>query len=298
MAHYDIYRSLGLDRRAPTAELDRQLADRLAATPQDDIAAVDELTTARAVLGDDTRRALYDQRLDDPGAPEIDVASLKELAALEVGGQPGQAAQAGQPGQAGAFVRTAGSRATDAGRKVQDSFRQSRALAIGITAAVTAVVVLLVGWGLGALSGSASGPKEDSEAIALVDEMLDHSDADELRSWLRDNTVYQYRDELMQAMNVGDDSTSSFNGMDALFSGSGIHASTSVSQRQMNQVVGQDEDDIDSFRDEGFSEEEARSRTIVGVADSSGNSKGMVAVVKQGGDYKIFNVVNASWFRD
>lgn len=85
MAHYDIYQSLGLDRSAPTRELDRQLADRLAAVAKDDAAAVDELTTARAVVGNDTRKALYDQRLDDPNAEDIDVASLKDLAALDVG---------------------------------------------------------------------------------------------------------------------------------------------------------------------------------------------------------------------
>ncbi|MGN0095876.1 MAG: hypothetical protein ACI38U_07405 [Corynebacterium sp.] len=103
MAHYDIYQSLGLDRGAPTGELDRQLADRLAVAPQDDAAAVDELTTARAVVGNDTRRSLYDQRLDDPNAEDIDVASLKELAALQVDGPAGNGRQFQQ--QAGQFAR-------------------------------------------------------------------------------------------------------------------------------------------------------------------------------------------------
>ncbi|MGP9759822.1 hypothetical protein [Corynebacterium sp. AOP12-C2-36] len=295
MAHYDIYQSLGLDRSAPTGELDRVLADRMAATPQDDAAALDELTTARAVVGNDTRRSLYDQRLGDPNAEDIDVASLKELAALDVGPPAGQQGEQGQQGQAVQFARNAGDKAGAAGRQVQDSFRQSKGLAIGITAVVTAVVVLLVGWGLGALTGGDSGQQDDPDAIALVDDMLDHSDSDELRTWLRENTTYQYRDELMQAMNVGEGRSSSFSGMDSLFSGGGLHAQTSINPEHMAVLGGGA--DFESFVDDGFSEEEAKSRRIVGIADSSGDYKGMVAIIEQGGDLKIFNVINASNFR-
>ncbi|WP_291477613.1 hypothetical protein [Corynebacterium sp.] len=280
MAHYDIYRSLGLDRSTPTAELDRQLADRLAAVPQDDTAAVDELTTARAVLGDDTRRSLYDQRLDDPTAPEIDVASLKDLAALEVGGQPGQA---------GAFVRTAGSRATDAGRKVQNSFRQSRGLAIGITAAVTAVVVLLVGWGLGALSGSKS--QDFSSPIKVVNEMLEQDSADDLRSWLQDNTVHETRDDVLSSMNVSDSGSSSFSGLDSHFDGSGLEATTGLSVGQLAISAGESvKDMVEDAEEEGISKEEAESIVVIGIQDDTDNYKGIVTLVKRDGDYRITDI--------
>lgn len=289
MAHYDIYRSLGLDRSTPTAELDRQLADRLAAVPQDDTAAVDELTTARAVLGDDTRRSLYDQRLDDPTAPEIDVASLKDLAALEVGGQPGPAAQGGQQGQAGAFVRTAGSRATDAGRKVQNSFRQSRGLAIGITAAVTAVLVLLVGWGLGALSGSKS--QDFSSPIKVVNEMLEQDSADDLRSWLQDNTVHETRDDVLSSMNVSDSGSSSFSGLDSHFDGSGLEATTGLSVGQLAISAGESvKDMVEDAEEEGISKEEAESIVVIGIQDDTDNYKGIVTLVKRDGDYRITDI--------
>ncbi|MDN5724227.1 MAG: hypothetical protein L0H20_14760, partial [Corynebacterium sp.] len=86
MAHYDLYQSLGLDRQASTADLARDLDDRLSSAAPDDAGMIDQLTTARAILGDDTRRGLYDQRLDDPNAAEIDIDSLHELAALNVAG--------------------------------------------------------------------------------------------------------------------------------------------------------------------------------------------------------------------
>lgn len=289
MAHYDIYQSLGLDRSAPTGELDRQLADRLAAVPQDDAAAVDELTTARAVVGNDTRRSLYDQRLDDPAAEDVDVASLKELAALQVDGHSGSGRQFQQ--QAGQFARSAGGKATVAGKQVQDSFRQSKGLAIGITAVVTAVVVLLVGWGIGSLTGGGSGVKEHKDAIALVDDLLEQNTSDDLRSWLRENTAYQFRDEIMEGMNVGDGNSDSFNGMDAFFSGSGLHAKTTLNVgEQLPGGTGVDEsEDLAAM---GLSEEEADSRLIVGVAKDSGNYGGLVALVEQGGNLKVLNIVN------
>lgn len=289
MAHYDIYQSLGLARSTPTGELDRQLADRLEAVPQDDAAAVDELTTARAVVGNDTRRSLYDQRLDDPNAEDIDVASLKELAALQVDGPAGNGRQFQQ--QAGQFARTAGAKATGAGRQVKDSFTQSKGLAIGITAVVTAVVVLLVGWGIGSLTGGGSGVKEDKDAIALVDDLLEQNTSEDLRSWLRENTAYQFRDEIMEGMNVGDGNSDSFNGMDAFFSGSGLHAKTTLNVgEQLPGGTGVDEsEDLAAM---GLSEEEADSRLIVGVAKDSGNYGGLVALVEQGGNLKVLNIVN------
>ena len=113
MAHYDIYQSLGLDRSASTSDLARDIDSKLATTSPTDAGAQEELSTARAILGDDNRRSLYDQRLDDPSAPEIDIDSLRELAALDLGtssaaGNPGKGQQFQQ--QAGQFARTAGAK--------------------------------------------------------------------------------------------------------------------------------------------------------------------------------------------
>ncbi|MDN6440328.1 MAG: hypothetical protein L0K27_12765, partial [Corynebacterium nuruki] len=89
MSHYDLYTSLGLDRTAPTTalatDIDRRIADLGAAGG----ARYSELRTARAVLGDDGRRRLYDQQLDNPAAPEITVADVEELAAMPVAATDG-----------------------------------------------------------------------------------------------------------------------------------------------------------------------------------------------------------------
>lgn len=287
MAHYDIYQSLGLDRSAPTGELDRQLADRLAAVPQDDAATVDELTTARAVVGNDTRRSLYDQRLDDPAAEDIDVASLKELAALQVDGHTGSRRQFQQ--QAGQFARSAGGKATVAGKQVQDSFRQSKGLAIGITAVVTAVVVLLVGWGIGALSGGKT--TDFSSPKKVVDEMLEQNSADGLRGWLQANTVHETRDDVLSTMNVSDSGSSSFSGMDSHFSGSGLHASTGLTVEQLAISAGESPEVLfEDVEDEGISKEEAESIVVIGIRDDTDNYKGIVTLVERDGDYRITDI--------
>lgn len=298
MAHYDIYRSLGLDPAASTAELDRELSARLEAAAQDDPAAVDEVSTARAVLGNDARRRLYDQRLNDPSAPEIDVAAIKELAALDVGEQQGPQDSQGVPSshsrpgqfqqQAGQFARTAGGKATVAGKQVQSSFKQSKGLAIGVTAVVTAAVVLLIGWGLGALSGG-SGSTNFSGAQNTVDDMLENN-TDDLRSWLQDNTFHEYRDDVLSIMNVSESGSSDFSGMDAFFSGSGLYADTGMSIEQLAMVSGESVDDFYEEAEDGVTREEADSSVAIGIRDSSDNFVGVVSLAERDGDYKVIDV--------
>ncbi|MGP9724981.1 hypothetical protein ACT3SZ_13295 [Corynebacterium sp. AOP40-9SA-29] len=289
MAHYDIYQSLGLDRSASTSELDGVLAERLAATPQDDVARLDELTTARAVVGNETRRSLYDQRLGDPNAADIDVASLKELAALDVGTQEGQGSSGQFQQQAGQFARTAGDKASAAGHQVQDSFRQSKGLAIGITAVVTAVVVLLVGWGIGALTG---GKTEDFSAPKkVVDEMLEQNNAEDLRNWLQDNTVHESRDDVMSDMNVSSSSSSSFSGMDSYFGGSGLSATAGITVQQYS-ILGVEslEEIYDRLEDGGITREEAESLVYIGITDDAGNDKATITLIERDGDYRIGDI--------
>ncbi|MGO1949857.1 MAG: hypothetical protein ACTH1D_09495 [Mycobacteriaceae bacterium] len=301
MAHYDIYRSLGLDRNASGADLARELDSRLSATPPGDAAAVEELTTARSILGDGGRRSLYDQRLDDPNAPEIDVDSLRELAALDLGG-PGSAAPGGgvpssdaAPGkgqefgrQAGQFARQAGSTSAAAGKQVKDSFTQSKGLAIGLTALVTAVVVLLGGWGMGKLLGG-DGQPDFSDAQGTVDDMLEQDDVDELRDWLQDNSLHEMRDDVISSLNASEGG--SFNGMDAVFDGSGLEAGVGMSLEQMAMTANTPVDSIlEDAQDDGVSREEAESVVVVGVRDGDGDYKGNVTLAERDGDYSIVQV--------
>lgn len=296
MAHYDLYQTLGLDRAASTQDLDRQLNDRISAAGGDP-AALDELSTARAVLGNDTRRSMYDQRLDDPNAPEIDVASLKDLASLNVtgtGGTEGAAGAAAPQGgfqqQAGQFARQAGDRAGAAGREVKDSFRQSNLLAIIITAVVTAVVVLAGGWGIGRLVGG--GDTQDfSAAESVVDDMLEQNNADDLRDWLQNHTLPDDRDGILSTMNVSDSGSSSFSGMDSHFGGSGLHAATGLNLEQLAVLTGETlEDAYESAEDDGFSREEAETTAVIGVQDDDDEFRGVITLIERDGDYKLMEI--------
>ena len=308
MAHYDLYQSLRLDRQASTADLARDLDDRLSSAAPDDAGMIDQLTTARAILGDDTRRGLYDQRLDDPNAAEIDIDSLHELAALNVAGSASAGAGASAAGaagasgagrgqqfqqQAGQFARTAGAKTAEATHQVQDSFKQSKGLAIGITALVTAVVVLLGGWGIGKIFGG-DGQPDFSDAQKTVNTFLEQKSADDLRSWLNDNTVHQNREDILRAMGADEDAYDSFSGMDSFFDASSLEAGAGMSFEQQAIYFGTDVDEIyEEGEDEGFSRDEVDSMVIIGIKDGSDNYKGEITLVKKDGDYKIIDVTKS-----
>lgn len=301
MAHYDLYNALGLSRQSSSAELAADIDRQLAATPADDAGAQDQLTTARAVLGDATRRNLYDQRLDDPNAPEIDIPSLHELASLDTSTTvPPAAAPAGPAatpagnGASGAqfqekaqqFARQAGGRATEAGHQVQESFRQSKLLAVVITAVVTAVVVGLLGWFLGLFGGS----DEYKDARSTVSEMLDQDNADDLRSWIQDNSTYQDRDSVLSSLKLSGDS-SSFSGMDSLFGGSDLEPGYVLNFEQTLAVFLADREDVyEELESEGYSQEQAESMLAVAVENGEGTILGGVTVIQTDDGYKVVNI--------
>ena len=292
MAHYDIYQSLGLERFASSTDLAQQIDDRLAAVGPGDAGAREELTVARSILGDETRRGLYDQRLDDPSAAEIDIDSLRELASLNLGGQSGGSAASTGSGkgqqfqqQAGQFARTAGTKTAEASHQVQDSFKQSKGLAIIVTAVVTAVVVGVAGWALGLF-----GQTEDKAAKGLVNEMLDKNHSDDLRSWIQDNSTHQDRDEVMSTLKLsGDDS---FNGMDALFGGSDLSAGTRVlDAEQLKMSLGSSSKDFyEGAEDEGYTREEIDSTVFIAVIDKNDKPRGAVGMLERDGDFQIIAV--------
>lgn len=83
MSSYDLYASLGLDRGQSSDQLAAELNHRLESTTRDTPGWY-ELSAARAVLGDPTRRSMYDQRLDDP-SQTVTPAEIQQLAAMNVG---------------------------------------------------------------------------------------------------------------------------------------------------------------------------------------------------------------------
>lgn len=88
MAHYDLYRSIGLDRSKDPDTLARELDQRIRSGNATNPGGVEELQIARNILGDPGRRTMYDQRLDNPQAPEITVDALRGLAGAHQKPQP------------------------------------------------------------------------------------------------------------------------------------------------------------------------------------------------------------------
>lgn len=106
--HYNFYESLDIDRDSSTGEIREELSGRLDSlrregTPEYD-PKVQEVSTALNVLGDDDKRALHDERLDDPLAPRMGIAELRTLATT--GSVPGGHSAPSAPG-APAGVRPA-----------------------------------------------------------------------------------------------------------------------------------------------------------------------------------------------
>ena len=84
MAHYNLYKSLGLDRAQDSITLGAELDKRINSGETSNPGGEEELQVARAILGDPARRSVYDFQLDDRNAPEITVGALRQLAAMDL----------------------------------------------------------------------------------------------------------------------------------------------------------------------------------------------------------------------
>jgi hypothetical protein len=148
MSGYNLYQTLHLDRSRPpqqlAAELSARLADAAPGSPE-----YHELRTAQAILGDATRRTMYDRRLDDPTA-DVTVPELQQLATMQL------PRGAGAAGAAGAGMTGPKNGAAGALRSVQDGIRRHPKASIA-TGAVAAVVV--VGLAAFAVFGGGGGAK-------------------------------------------------------------------------------------------------------------------------------------------
>lgn len=79
MAHYNLCETLGIDRSASTHSIAEDIDARLSSGNISNPGGADELQVARQIIGDQTKRGMYDARLDDPNAPDIDIAALRDL---------------------------------------------------------------------------------------------------------------------------------------------------------------------------------------------------------------------------
>ncbi|WP_394280664.1 hypothetical protein [Corynebacterium sp.] len=84
MAHCDLYDALGLDRSQDSVNLAQQIDQKINSGVATNPGGPEELRIARDILGNDQRRRMYDSKLNDPTAPDINIAALRDLAKLKV----------------------------------------------------------------------------------------------------------------------------------------------------------------------------------------------------------------------
>lgn len=233
MPHYNLYTAVGTDRSKDAASLAAELDERIASGIATNPGGIEELHIARSILGDPQRRAMYDQRLDDPTAPEIDVVALRELAALDTtagAGQPSQAAQPGQPGQAqyvpgqpgqpeqGKFSNMSAAKQNFSDKlnpvvtRTRSEFDRSSKSIIAATALLTVLAMLLV-WGLIALGSWAFS--EERKVRSAANEFLNMRTDDETEQWLVDNAAADERSNLKDYLDLGGDYAGVDNEFDA-----------------------------------------------------------------------------------
>lgn len=314
MAHYDLYETIGLDRTHDSAALASELDQRINSGVATNPGGVEELRIAREILGDPQRRGLYDQKLSDPNAPEINIAALRDLAAANFGPAPaapaaaagstqvrfdqhgqqvaGEQPQQGEQGEQGpsAFARgrenfsnyskQAQERLNPAMEKTKSEIARSSKGVIAGTAIATALIMLLL-WGLIAGLG---GDHNEGKAKKAANQFLELRTNDETERWLIDNAAGDSRSDLNKYLKIGD----GFSGVDNYYSASDPKAGKVFNFKdfvQMNTKFTED-DYYNSLHKEGIDE-------LYVVEVLNGNSTpagGNVVVSIQDGKAKIADV--------
>lgn len=143
MTSYNLYESLGLDRTKTPEQLDAELSQRITGVTRE-TPEFYELDAARSVLGDATKRSMYDQRLDSDA--EVTITDIQHLAAMNVHGA-GAAAASGSSGVAGA---------------VKSAYAQYPKATIGTGILAALVVVVVVGAIVSTVGGRATDDDSNS----------------------------------------------------------------------------------------------------------------------------------------
>ena len=310
MAHYDLYNSLGLDRSEDPATLAQELDNRINSGIATNPGGIEELRIARDILGDPQRRSLYDQKLDDVNAPEINIAALRDLAQANFGGAPAGAAVGAATGAAGArgllgqqgqpsqpqgehgpsafdkgretfteYSKMAQDRLNPAMEKTKSEIARSSKDVILGTAVATALVMLLI-WGL--VAGIGGGDGNASKAQKLTNEFLELRTNEETERWLIDNALSDSRSDTLDELEVND----GYSGVDNYFKASDPKAGTVVDFKDFARIFAKMDDE--SYERELKDEAEAEGFYLVEVRNKNGSSSGgVVGVLIQDGKARL-----------
>lgn len=233
VAHYNLYETLGLNRNDSTANLRSALESRLADGKFDNPGGEEEVKLAINVLGDDQKRGLYDSRLNDPNADDVDVSALRQLSELNLGGAnpAAGAAAGGAAGAAGGAAAASAAQPEGPGRgaaarenldkglasakqgfanaregatkqahELGAEYKKSSKKAIIVTAVAAGVAGLIIGGLLGGLlgggGGGGTGLKKEGAAKDVAQAYIDADSKRAVEDWVSENASREYRDYL------------------------------------------------------------------------------------------------------
>lgn len=258
MAHYNLYESLGIDRNTSTQDIAEDIDKRLSTGNTSNPGGEDELQVARQVIADPTKRGMYDARLDDPSAPEIDIAALRDLSELQVPaqGQQPQQQQFQQPGQPQQPQQPQQPKQPS---KLKREFARSSKLALTVAAIVPLLAVLVL---FGAYKGVSWFFGDEREVKNLSQEFLDLRKKGETRMWLDDNVG---KDAMTDAEDYFDLDDGGYEGMNKEFDALAPEPGEITKSNDFARFV-LPEDQVDRYKD----------FYLVSVKDNKGMLKGML----------------------
>ncbi len=277
MAHYNLYESLGLDRTKDPATLAGELDERINSGVATNPGGMEELNIARSILGDPQRRSLYDQKLDDDTAPEINIAALRDLANANFGGGQDESTFAKGRESISNYSKQAQERLNPAVQNAKSEIARSSKGVIAGTAIVTALAVLLI-FGLFSLFG---GDRGAGKAEKVVNEFVDLRTNEETERWLIDNAAGDSRADFIEALDIND----GFTGVDNYFGASDPKAGDAMNLRDFMKFVSEWDEET-YYR--ALNSEGAEESYVVQVLNGNGSSAGAVVIVNiEGGKARI-----------
>lgn len=287
MAHYDLYNSIGLDRSLDSAALAGELDQRINSGVATNPGGMEELRIARSILGDSQRRGLYDQKLADVNAPDINIAALRDLANADFGGGQGSTrVQEAEQGPSALdkgretftqYSKQAQERLNPAMEKTKSEIARSSKGVIAGTAAATALIMLLL---FGLFSGL-GGDRGEGTAKKTANQFLELRTNDETERWLIDNAAGDARSNILKTLKVGD----GFSGVDNYFKASDPKAGDVINFREFARFGSRYDD---AAYDRAISSLGADEMYLVEVRNGNDSSAGgVVAVVVQDGKGKV-----------
>lgn len=209
MAHYNLYESLGIDRSTSTQGIAEDIDKRLSTGNTPNPGGEDELQVARQVIADPTKRGMYDARLDDPSAPEIDIAALRDLSELQVsaqGQQPQQQQSQAQPisqqlQQPGQPQQPQQPQQPKQPSKLKREFARSSKVALTVAAVVPLLAVLVL---FGAYKGVSWFFSDARDVKNLSQEFLDLRKKGETQMWMDDHVGKEFMSDASDYFDLDD----------------------------------------------------------------------------------------------